>query len=143
MSFRPASVRPICLPIDTDSRSLSSSGFVTGWGSTETGSATSDVLLKVQLPILPASECQRAYRDQPFVKLWNRQICAGSLKVKDSCTGDSGGPLQSVVLYKGGPRMVQHGIVSFGKRNCAMEGSPGIYTGVAHYVHWILDNLRL
>ncbi|XP_031788613.1 CLIP domain-containing serine protease 14D [Nasonia vitripennis] len=142
MNFRPASVRPICLPIDADSRNPGSFGVVTGWGSTETGASNSDVLLKVKLPIVPASECRNAYRDNPFVRLGDGQICAGSLEGKDSCSGDSGGPLQNAAIYRGEPRIVQHGIVSFGKKNCAVEGSPGVYTNVAHYVDWILDNLR-
>ena len=101
-----------------------------------------DILLKVQLPILPNEICERAYRDQPFVRIWYKQICAGGIKAKDSCTGDSGGPLQTVSMYRGDVRIVQRGIVSFGRRNCGVLGSPGIYTNVAHYINWIMDTIE-
>ena len=144
MNFTPASVRPICLPLDPSTRQdlVGEVGQVTGWGSTEDGYLTSDVLLKVSLPVLPMEMCVRAYRDQPFVKLWYKQLCAGGLRAKDSCHGDSGGPLQTVKMYRGRARMVQHGIVSFGRRNCAVEGTPGVYTHVAYYVDWILDHIE-
>jgi secreted trypsin-like serine protease len=142
INFTPASVRPICLPLDDASRSMGKTGLITGWGSTENGYSTNEVLLQVRLPILPGEVCRRAYRDQPFVKLWHKQICAGGLKAEDSCTGDSGGPLQSVSMYGGEARVVQQGIVSFGRRNCAVKGTPGVYTDVAHYVGWILDTIE-
>ena len=142
MSFKPASVRPICLPLEPDSQSPGKRALVTGWGSTEDGSAISQTLRKVQLPVLPNEVCVRAYRDQPFVRIWQRQLCAGGVRARDSCNGDSGGPLQSVAVYGGRPRFVQHGIVSFGRRNCALQDSPGVYTNVAYYLDWILDTME-
>lgn len=145
INFKPASVRPICLPLDSFSQPLAArrSGLVTGWGSTEDGASTSDVLLKVRLPIVPNEACTRAYRDQPFVRISHRQLCAGGTQPgRDSCSGDSGGPLQVVAMYRGQPRSVQRGIVSFGRRTCASQGSPGVYTNVAYYVDWILDTME-
>ncbi|XP_011501683.1 PREDICTED: serine protease easter-like isoform X2 [Ceratosolen solmsi marchali] len=142
INFKSANVRPICLPLDTASRTMGKTALITGWGSTEDGYSISNILLQVQLPILSSTVCRRTYRDQPFVKLWHKQICAGGVKAKDSCTGDSGGPLQSVSIYKGEARVVQQGVVSFGRKNCAVKGSPGVYTSVAHYVDWILDTIE-
>lgn len=42
----------------------------------------------------------------------------------------------------GGPKFVQHGIVSFGPRWCAMKTQPRVYTRVGGYVQWILESLR-
>jgi len=61
---------------------------------------------------------------------------------KDSCSGDSGGPLvikssksrESIVMYL-------EGIVSFGSERCD-GGIPGIYTRVATYIPWILNNIK-
>jgi secreted trypsin-like serine protease len=64
-------------------------------------------------------------------------ICAGYIPKKgeagkDSCTGDSGGPLSR---FTGGKRVLV-GIVSLGV-GCAIRGLPGIYTRVSAYDKWI------
>ena len=65
------------------------------------------------------------------------QICAGD-PGRDSCRGDSGGPLLAKTETD---EVVQVGIVSFGSLVCG-DGNPGVYTNVAAYVSWIEDNLR-
>ena len=61
-------------------------------------------------------------------------------KGKDSCGGDSGGPL--IIQKRKGPRKqaVQIGLVSWGVV-CGSSGVPGVYTNVAHFLEWILDHL--
>ena len=65
------------------------------------------------------------------------QICAGE-KGKDSCKGDSGGPL---LIMTGSERYVQSGITSFGSRDCG-DGTPGVYTKVSAFIKWIKGKLR-
>lgn len=60
---------------------------------------------------------------------------------KDSCDGDSGGPLQRIANVNGVSRYVGYGIVSFGTQDCGI-GMPGVYTRVSAYIPWILENLR-
>lgn len=69
-------------------------------------------------------------------------MCAGGKNKKDSCSGDSGGPMQVAGSLNRDIRFVQQGIVSFGPKVCAIEGFPGVYTRVAYYLDWILDNIR-
>lgn len=135
----PPSVRPICLPLGSAAFLRPRKAVVTGWGSTEFGTR-SHRLLKVSVPIVSTEECDKSYRYQ-MIKIWDKQICAGGAKGKDSCSGDSGGPLQALGLYNGRPRTVVYGIVSFGPHSCGVEGHPGVYTSVAHYVGWILDTI--
>lgn len=74
------------------------------------------------------------------VKIADSQICAGGVKGKDSCRGDSGGPLMTISADKANWYTV--GIVSFGPTPCGFENWPGIYTRVANYVDWIIGKLK-
>ncbi|KAJ8925763.1 hypothetical protein NQ315_009611 [Exocentrus adspersus] len=134
----PANIKPICLPL-SEMDLTGKSVIVSGWGVTETG-LKSSVLMKVSLPVAPISECQKKY--ESFAPVTNKQICAGGYKGRDSCTGDSGGPMKYVDIVDGTPRYIQYGIVSYGPKHCGIEGRPGIYTRVARYIRWILDNLQ-
>uniref|UniRef100_A0A182VQQ0 Uncharacterized protein n=1 Tax=Anopheles minimus TaxID=112268 RepID=A0A182VQQ0_9DIPT len=87
---------------------------------------------------VPEQQCRRQY---PDANIDQTQVCAGGAANKDSCRGDSGGPLMYVgqrnsegVLYLGG-------LVSFG-RQCGVQGVPGVYTRVNQYIEWIVSNLE-
>jgi secreted trypsin-like serine protease len=98
----------------------------TGWGFTETGHVSSQ-LLQVDLETVDCASMP-AVSDRTD----DSQICA-TAPGKDTCKGDSGGPL---ILAKGEPVLV--GIVSWGDK-CALPGHPGVYTRIdrAHYLDWI------
>lgn len=76
------------------------------------------------------------------------QLCAGGSGVsqggKDSCKGDSGGPLMFLSDRGGSPKFYVAGVVSEGPdcERAAEHQVPGIYTRVSAFVHWILDNMR-
>ena len=58
---------------------------------------------------------------------------------RDSCTGDSGGPL---ISRQGEEEpMYLKGIVSFGARRCGEKGTPGVYTKVSEYIRWISNHI--
>lgn len=137
-NFDAANVRPICLPIGAQTL-LNPKMTVTGWGATESG-PRSETLLKVTLPVVPHEECAKLYKKRN-IQIWHKQMCAGGSNQSDSCSGDSGGPLQTLGLYNGQPRNILYGIVSFGPRDCGMEGVPGVYTKVEYYMDWILDTI--
>lgn len=83
-------------------------------------------------------QCQTAYRvPSRFINLWKGQICAGGEAGKDSCKGDSGGPL----MYENGRTYEVIGLVSFGPRYCGQEDVPGIYTNVYEYNPWIRSTI--
>lgn len=101
----------------------------------------SQVLLKATLPIVSYAECLNVYKRE--VPITSSQICAGGEEGKDSCSGDSGGPLQVLSVNPSGePAYIQQGIVSFGPRICGSQGKPGVYTKVAYYTDWIMKNMK-
>ena len=139
IDFRPLNVKPICLPFGTAATLKSKKAIVTGWGATEMGPRSQD-LLQAKLPLVTNDQCREAFRRS--TQIWHKQLCAGGLRDVDSCFGDSGGPLQALGIYNGNTaRIVQYGVVSFGSRECGTAGVPGVYTRVAYYVDWILNTM--
>lgn len=131
-------IKPICLP---STASLGQKLFVAGWGKTENGSS-SNVKLKVSLPFVNKQQCQLTY-DNVQVSLGYGQICVGGQKGKDSCRGDSGGPLMTVERERNGNgRWIVAGIVSFGPLPCGMFGWPGVYTRTIDFIPWILSKMK-
>lgn len=131
-------IKPICLPL---SSSFDGRLIVAGWGKTETRSA-SNVKLKLALPLAEKNQCDQTYADVG-VQLGYGQLCAGGQKGKDSCRGDSGGPLMTVERVADGTgKWAVVGVVSFGPSPCGMQGWPGVYTKVTDFVPWILSKLR-
>ena len=89
---------------------------IMGFGQTSEGGTESDVLLHATVKPVAAEECQEIYNMYAFDE--PTMICALDTG-KDSCTGDSGGPL----MYNG----VQVGLTSWGL-GCARY--PGVYARV-------------
>ncbi|XP_039764499.1 phenoloxidase-activating enzyme-like isoform X1 [Pararge aegeria] len=133
-------IRPICLPTsDIANSEPKPSLHAAGWGAVSDMQSSSSVKLHVDLPFLTQSECQPSYNvAKRKVELWNGQICAGGQKGKDSCKGDSGGPLMS----DNGRLYDIVGIVSFGPTPCGMENVPGVYTKVYEYLPWIRSKIK-
>ena len=67
----------------------------------------------------------------------DNMICTAKFATrKDTCVGDSGGPLFAEVSRG---RFVQVGLTSFSEAGCGMaeQGLFGVYTRVAQYIDWI------
>ncbi|XP_014276920.1 trypsin-1 [Halyomorpha halys] len=125
--------RPICL--DTGISLFNMKAIATGFGINEEGK-TKDVLQKTGLTIVDPGSCAKKY-DGTNVYLPQHYLCAFE-EGKDSCGGDSGGPLQ---VSHGGLKCMYTliGITSIGD-NCTLNSSiPGVYTKVSDYIEWIED----
>jgi len=105
----------------------SSTGTVAGWGTTRENGQVSNVLMKVDVPIVTDRTCSNLIRSGTY------QFCAGRTG-RDSCQGDSGGPFMCRDL-----RNRVCGIVSYGN-GCGRAGFPGVYTKVSAYNAWITRN---
>ncbi|KRT79342.1 Trypsin, partial [Oryctes borbonicus] len=140
-NFEQANIQPLCLPVGNNAKLNLQRKFaiISGWGVTENGFKSLE-LLKSHIPIISNNECKQVYEEHSTIG--PEQICAGGFRGRDSCGGDSGGPLILVGRIKGTVRYIQYGIVSYGPKHCGTEGQPGVYTRVTHYMKWILDNLE-
>jgi trypsin len=110
---------------------------VAGWGVTNISNPDSQSknLMKAIVPVYNQQACQRVY---PSVSMEN--ICAGYKNGgKDSCYGDSGGPLY---FYQGGDMpIVLEGLVSYG-RKCGLANFPGVYVRISSYIGWIKEQVK-
>ncbi len=120
-------------PTDTSQVAPGVTSTVTGWGYTsETSGVTVDALREVQVPIVSYATCMAGYGGQ-FQLSDAYHLCAGlAAGGKDSCYGDSGGPL----IVPGGSGWLLAGIVSFGV-GCAEPNYYGIYSRVSYFKSWI------
>jgi secreted trypsin-like serine protease len=94
--------------------------LVTGWGQKGEYGPFPRRLLAAEVPLVPRSECRRAYGRQ----FQSTMICAGvDAGGVDTCPGDSGGPLAR------GNRLL--GISSWGV-GCGRPEFPGVYTRISN-----------
>ncbi|XP_041989297.1 transmembrane protease serine 9-like [Aricia agestis] len=124
--------RPACLPND-DSSLDGVNAVVSGWGGTVEKGPPSNIPMKAEVNIWSEEECKGAGYGRR--KVTPRMICANAPD-RDSCTGDSGGPLLMTQPYH-----TLVGIVSWG-RGCARQGYPGVYVRVDRFMPWLQVALR-
>ena len=134
---RPSKAIPVALIGQSRNAPLITSGdsTVIGWGATQkNGYGYTEYLLQVSLPVVSNLECQKAENKNGYGStITNNMICAGFIEGgKDSCSGDSGGPL---MIFENN-QWTQVGIVSWGT-GCAEPGLYGVYTRVSRYRDWI------
>jgi len=103
---------------------------------------SSNVKLQVWLPVVKSEDCGRIYSEKR-ISIGDGQLCAGGIEGKDSCVGDSGGPLMSTGISPrdGRTRYFVAGVVSFGPELCGTKNWPGVYTRLSQYTDWILNQL--
>lgn len=105
--------------------------IASGWGKLHQNDPDTSIprmLQGVQLKTISRRSCRAAYGNS---KIQNTNICAYTER-KDTCRGDSGGPLTA--------NKILVGVVSWGA-GCAQRGSPGVYASVAGYKSWIDRNI--
>ncbi|XP_068244158.1 venom protease-like [Palaemon carinicauda] len=131
-------IGPICLPPPGSNVADlvgTRQASVAGWGTTENGPNT-QILQHVTLPFVDTATCNPSYNNS----LIPEQVCFGGEGRRDSCFGDSGGPVMISDATR--PRYTIVGVVSFGQPQCGVAGVPAVYTDVTAYRDWIISNLR-
>ncbi|XP_036625372.1 granzyme A [Trichosurus vulpecula] len=111
---------------------------VAGWGKTvNRADKLPDTLREVNITVIDRKICNDKdhYNLKPFIG--PNMICAGNINGgKDSCDGDSGGPL----ICKGSFT----GVTSFGlPGKCGVPQGPGVYTLLSvKYLNWIKNTIK-
>jgi secreted trypsin-like serine protease len=136
-TIAPVRLEPASAAVYADPNSTPST-LVTagGWGDVNPAPAAAPsypmTLQAVRMPLVADLVCEEEYAliEQPITK---RMICAGGGKThRDTCYGDSGGPL--LVDRESPPKppsdLVLVGLVDFGN-GCAESGYAGVYTRVS------------
>ncbi|WLQ13178.1 serine protease [Hahella aquimaris] len=110
---------------------------VMGWGNmSSVGFDYPDKLRQTEVPFYDQADCASAY-SAIGIDIDNTMMCAGyPLGGKDTCDGDSGGPM----LWNNNGVLTQVGVVSFGE-GCAKAGFPGVYARVATFNEWINEQM--
>ncbi|KAL7738582.1 hypothetical protein ACLKA6_006881 [Drosophila palustris] len=133
-----SSIQPIGLVLPTDIVPVQAQLFVSGWGATSVDQVvTSPRLHYTAVVQMDRQRCTQNYFGAGTVT--GTMFCAGSksgLGDRDSCMGDSGGPLITRVAG----RFKLLGIVSWGL-GCANAQYPGVYTYVTAHGAWLTQTL--
>lgn len=118
------------LPAQGSDPSAGTTLTVAGWGTTsENSNSLPSALRKVSVPVVARSTCNSEYSGEISNNMFCAAVAAGG---KDSCSGDSGGPIVD-------PSGTLVGVVSWGQ-GCAEKGFPGVYTRLGNYVSFINSN---
>uniref|UniRef100_A0A182QGH1 CLIP domain-containing serine protease n=1 Tax=Anopheles farauti TaxID=69004 RepID=A0A182QGH1_9DIPT len=131
-------IKPICLPepgTPRKDRLYFGTMWGAGWGRTENATG-SRYKLYVPLDLYDQGACQESYQRRHKIPITDGQFCALGAPGKDTCSGDSGGPLMKTL------QAVHYavGIVSFGPVKCG-SGIPAVYTRVDRYYDWIVAQM--
>ena len=102
------------------------------------GTGREDVVNEVIVPVVSNSTCrQRAWYGR---RIKTDMVCAGyEVGGRDSCTGDSGGPLLRQPGFKKQWQVV--GVTSWGIL-CGLRRKPGVYTRVYPYLDWVNQRIK-
>ncbi|KAG7486041.1 transmembrane protease serine 6 [Solea senegalensis] len=131
-AVQPGRARPVCLPPPSQRLEPGQVCWVTGWGSLHEGGSASNVLQKVNVPLVSQEDCILSYGQL----LTPTMLCAGYRSgEKDACQGDSGGPL---VCQEPSGRWFLAGVVSWGS-GCGRPRYYGVYTRIPRLTEWIKE----
>ncbi|XP_075878939.1 transmembrane protease serine 9 isoform X2 [Nelusetta ayraudi] len=123
-------IQSICLPSSVHLFLKTAQCYITGWGSMREGGSLTNLLQKAAVNVIDQADCQHSYGNV----LTPNMMCAGSMEGgRDTCLGDSGGPL--ACRQPSGPWFIA-GVTSWG-HGCGRTGFPGVYTRVTSIRKWI------
>lgn len=124
-------VKPVCMKSSGASVRKDTLATVVGWGLMSDVGPRPPSLQEITFKVWDNSECSTIYGSTAPGGITDHMLCAGQ-QGQDSCMGDSGGPMTTLV----GDHYEQIGIVSWGIA-CGKREFPGVYTRVGKMRPWI------
>lgn len=94
---------------------------------------------KVEVKPFDPEKCREKFSPMNVNIKSDIQICAGGEKGKDSCVGDSGGPL---MMVSDNETWYAAGVVSFGMMECGRKDLPGVYTNIEKFIPWLESQIE-
>ena len=128
-------IQPISIPTaaEIDLLFVGENVSVYGWGFTSEVSRSLSEFPKVTVNrVISNAQCAETFGE--FIT--PTHMCMSSEGGRGTCTGDSGGPMQTII----NGRVVQIGIVSFQGADSCFAGIPTAFTRVSTYGVWIRSN---
>ncbi|XP_031720192.1 transmembrane protease serine 9 [Anarrhichthys ocellatus] len=123
-------IQSVCLPSPVHRFLKKTECYITGWGSMREGGSLTNLLQKAAVNIIDQADCQQSYGNV----LTPNMMCAGSIEGgRDTCLGDSGGPL---TCREPSGQWFTAGVTSWG-HGCGRIGFPGVYTRITSVRKWI------
>ncbi|XP_062280273.1 transmembrane protease serine 9 [Scomber scombrus] len=123
-------IQSVCLPSPVHRFLKNAECYITGWGSMREGGSLTNLLQKAAVNIIDQADCQHSYGNV----LTSNMMCAGYMEGgRDTCLGDSGGPL--TCRQPSGQWFIA-GVTSWG-HGCGRTGFPGVYTRATSVRKWI------
>uniref|UniRef100_A0A3Q0REW7 Peptidase S1 domain-containing protein n=1 Tax=Amphilophus citrinellus TaxID=61819 RepID=A0A3Q0REW7_AMPCI len=123
-------IQSVCLPSPVHHFLKNAECYIIGWGSMREGGSLTNLLQKAAVNIIEQTDCQQSYGNV----LTPNMMCAGFMEGgRDTCLGDSGGPL--TCRQPSGQWFIA-GVTSWG-HGCGRVGFPGVYTRVTSMRSWI------
>merc|ERR1712136_601637 len=144
-------VNTVCLPFDyVDEKSWAGKSLVVagwGWAKQDEMKIENPVLAndlqKLEVKRVSNQKCRAVHGDPEQIAITepSQNLCAGGEEGKDSCAGDSGGPLMLTQERMSRKNHTLVGLVSWGPEFCGQKNLPGIYTDVSFFLEWILNTI--
>ncbi|CAJ1060622.1 transmembrane protease serine 9 [Xyrichtys novacula] len=123
-------IQSVCLPSPVHRFLKDAECYIMGWGSMREGGSLTNLLQKAAVSVIEQADCQLSYG----TVLTQNMMCAGHMEGgRDTCLGDSGGPL--TCRQPSGQWFIT-GVTSWG-HGCGRTGFPGVYTRVTSVRKWI------
>ncbi|XP_068105463.1 granzyme A-like isoform X2 [Hyperolius riggenbachi] len=127
-------VKPLKLPTTSSDVKAGTICESAGWGITRNDvSIASDKLMEVSLPVISREKCAAMW--YPRVITENMMCTLYANGGKDTCRGDSGGPLICQGKFRG--------VVSFGPDRCGDPQRPAVYAFLTKdHINWIKRQIK-
>ncbi|KAK3705671.1 hypothetical protein QZH41_009512, partial [Actinostola sp. cb2023] len=127
-------VYPICLK--GESFEPGKMCHVAGWGNEKVHGPVHSTLHEAAIPVVTPEECNKPESYSGVIT--EDLVCAGFQQGgRDTCEGDSGGPLMCQGDDK---KWYIAGVASFGHTECGAANKYGIYARIASTREWITNN---